>query len=399
MKNKWMRQLFGSLLIMSVTCVFHACGSSSSDSTPQTPSLMTLQGLPELDLSKYDTTSSYYSAPSTSISSKKKGILKSAVNTGTFSRSGCEMKSIKNTALNVGTFAEGFLCVYQIAEQYYSDTLFTIPTNSFNYYEIIDQMGSTIWGRIGYYPGGYGNNSEAVLVIDECEVAAGENPSSQTAAMRVNSSSTSQDFQGAGYYVSLIELPPSGENEQVHLIADTRSAEWRFVVQYAQEDLGYGSITLDYDPAGEYNTIGASSHEVSGDGEYDILLNSAFGPYTEIAGFTTGGTVTLDMSDSDLIDGTFGFLFQNSATLPAISLESGTGDNTDLPYYSELAAMGDLPTLSQPDFEFTESWNCTGGTFVEIDLSPADIAAALLECEAAGDVVMTIEDTCENLEQ
>jgi len=307
-----------------------------------------------------------------------------------------------NSALSAGVSAEGFLCLYKMAEQHYSSD-FSVPTDSFNYYEITssDDAGtSTLTGRIGSFPSGYGNTSEAVLVIDECE---GE---TQTAELRVTASTINEDLSGSGYYIRLIEEFEEPSIEAFSIVLDTRDTTWEVLGEFSEtgdEGTFYGSMTFTYDTTDEINTISGYMHDEFDSFVFEVSMNAVFGPTTDISGFTAGGSVSLELNETESsFNETFteGFVFNDSATLPAIALTTES-DGSDFPYYSEMTAMGNLQEVSSVSIEYQDGWDCSipsGSSATSIDLTTTTIAAELIECEASEEALDELDDQCEDLD-
>lgn len=360
------------------------CNTSSQPVTRvgNPSSLTTLADLPELDISRYDTSSAGYAAPAA-------WTVKGVTSTGQFSRVGCDSKYLKNGMIVLGAFAEGFLCLYKTAESHYPDD-FTIPTDDFNYYTLLSG-DDTVVGRIGHFPGGFGEVDEEVLVLDECESGA------RTAEMRITASNATEDLAGSGYTIQLTEEDYDQENpnltdEALSFTLDTRNAVWEASISYHHDldGIEYGTLTLSFDTENSFNTLIASTHDDDPNGLFDISNNVVFGPWTELEGFTIGGSAIVNVIQSPNQDPEIGqiagFVFNDSATLPAIRLDFQTEDGSDLPFFTELAALGDPPsTIVEPTISYRDEWDCTipsGRTAVTIDLTPEGIAEDLEACES-----------------
>ncbi len=428
MKKTLMVVLLGLSITALVSCGGGSSGSSDSDGdsdSGSTPSLTTLQGLPDFDLRSYDTS---YSSASSSISASIVG--KEVSDSGEFSRAGCETRYVRDKMVSLGDFANGFLCLYKEGEAYYEDLeLFQIPENSFAYYNIIsgyDEEGipsDTITARVGYFPDGYGNiaeavpeafqgESRAVLVLDECE-----NSSSQTAEMRVTAATLEVDASledsensGVGYFVVLNEEGEfDGGNEMIKMIYDTRDRDNYYFKGVYREDLeggneyGRGELTYTTDDDIVYNTLGAFMHEVEGEETSDVQMNTAFGASSSIAdqlGLAASeysfGTANVWIENMSI---TAGYYFQDSGSVPAVALESGTGDNTDLPFYQQLGEMADPPAVEEPVISWIDGWvdcDTEGQTPIDIDLVPVN--AEIIECEEVEDDFVDMDDDCEALD-
>lgn len=358
-------------------------GNPSSD----TASLTSLASLPELDFSRYDTSSANFSNPSALA-------LKKVTNTGEFSRVGCDSKSSIGDMQEMGLFTEGFLCLYKMAEEHYAD-VFSIPEGGFNYYAIVTEDDeAAVLGRIGYYPDGFGDISEPVLVLDECQ------DDSRTAEMRVTADTVNADLTGSGYFILLTEVDYLGDDEgttdeSISFTMDTRGDVWELAVDYHHDNDGieYGNYAFTFDTVNIFNTFIAATHDDDPEGVFDISNNVVFGPWTEIEGFSIGGSaivnVILSPNQDPELGQNAGFVFNDSDTLPAIRLDYQEENGADLPFYTELTALGTPPTaIEDPVISYRDDWDCQvpeGESTVLIDLTPDDIAADLFACESVGD--------------
>lgn len=413
------RIFIANLFMVGLVLFIANCGGGAGDTQETTiPSLTTFQDLPSLNFATIDTSSSYFTGVA---SIGARSVEKALTNTGSFSRPGCEIQNLKNELLQAGVIAEGFLCLYKIGEQYYPSDL-VVPTNSFNYYTIVES-GGTLVSRIGYYPNGFGNvtPNEAVLVVDECTVAD-DGTTSRSAELRVTSASVSSNLVGAGYYIYLIEDWTASDwvgtesdesfSELGIIELDTRGAAWsassRFTLTSSAWGTEYGSAILTYDTATGNNTLSGFYHDSSDDGTFDLRMSAAFGPSASLpAGLSVGGSAHLIGADSGgegesfSFDDIEAFAFQDSASIPAVVLASDTNDTSEYPFYTEMVALGNPPTASEPTISYQDEWDCTseGDTSVQIDLRPADISAAVRECEAEEDALYQLEDSCAALDQ
>lgn len=353
-----------------------------------TASLTSLADLPELDVSRYDTSSSNYTSPATLTT---KGVVSSS---GRFSRDGCDAKSYKQEMIELGLFAEEFLCLYKMSEKHYPDQ-FSIQTDDFNYYTIESQE-DTLLGRIGYFSEGFGEIDEPVLVLDECEGGK------RTAEMRVTASSVDEELTGSGYFIRFIETDYLGEeasDESLAFTIDTREAVWEITVDFTrirEENDGnwYGTLGLGLDTNDNFNLFTTATYDEDLEGIYEITSNTVFGPWSELEGFSIGGSSEVNViqsanPESEVIGQITGFVFNDSTTLPAIQLDAT--EISEFPFYAQLTALTDPATsVTRPSIDFADEWDCTvpaGRESVEIDLTLPEIEEELFNCEGENEAL------------
>jgi len=389
------------ILMLLVSCGGGSGGSSDGDDEV-TPSLKSFQGMPDLDFSLYDTSSSNYTSPTSSVAAKS--LLPKVVTLSDpeeLSKAGCKVKDLKNLALSGGVIAQGFMCLYKISEENYGASgtgIFEVPEDEFAYYSIKEIDPETeeeviLLSRIGYFSEGYGDITEPVMVIDECE------GSTQTARVRITSAEVDEELSelGFGYYIQMLEN--FSDEETFQITADTREPIWVMQSEFVEgDDEEYKSVSLSYDTENEYNLMQAFSFISEGD--ISVSMNSVFGASSDLPdGYSAGGSAIVDLDGTSLSEG---YVFNDSETVPAIVLEGEESDKSDLPFYAEVVGMGDLIDVESPGITAPSNWDCISGSgvgFVTIDLTPTAIDSALVACEIEEDDVLEEIDEagCANL--
>lgn len=404
--------ILGLLLFLS-----QGCSSSSSSSTSATPSLDNLNDIPTLNVSSYDFSSGSTSESNAKLSTKA---IAGGPSVGDFSRAGCESYTLKRQLKQDARQIDSFLCYIKKIES--SSENMTIPTDSYNYYEMTfpesqEQHGPppNVRIRIGKFAdqlrmdacipinGEYQHEVEFRLtasstgyvgyVINEYQFQEGQESFQGNSKIEVDiTGSSADDFTSAQFNAYHRDQDGQGNGWQslMTFTADAASLSNTLSGANAYQSTQWGSNSAQLYGQWGSDQIGSVQFAVSG--EYDPPSEEdcqQWGVPSEHISFCAnkcynenGQEVAANSNGKCefVFSGTESFNIDNSSTPPSFTIV----DDSSSSYYEGVSAQT-LPELSDIEsaVAFVNAWDCSSeGEFVAFD---GTSIPGLLDCESDRD--------------